>query len=420
MVNPEKGSDRYDIAIIGGGIAGAAVARDAALRGARVVLFEKNTFGSGTSSKSSKLIHGGLRYLEVSWKAFKRGHWLEAWKNFRFVLCSLKEAKILESIAPSIVKPFEILIPIYSSDKRNRFVIIAGTLLYGLLAVCTGKSKAPRILWTRSAVLKQLPLLNPQGLKGGIILHDRITDDERLVQATITSAKKKGADVYEHTRVVRYEYDKKNETYEIKTVSGSQNQVYRARKLVNATGPWVDSTRELGNERGKDLIFPVAGAHLTLKKFLPLSTLLQAEDGRIFFVINIDETSRVGTTERFCPDPDQVRPTDKEVEYLLRSLKHYFPDRNLGKEDILSQEAGVRPLARPDKETDQSEISREHRICVDPSGVIHLLGVKLTDHRRAAQELVDKIIQELALSKPELKRKSSTHLKSLEDGSRDP
>ena len=405
----------YDLGIIGGGIAGAAIARDASLRGATVVLFEKNAFGSGTSSKSSKLIHGGIRYLELSWNALKRANLVEAWKNFRFVFVSLRESRILRRIAPDLVEPLPLIVPIYRSDRRKAWTIYTGAVLYSMLALLAGSVRFPKIYAGKRAALQALPELEPEGLLGAVKIRDHWVDDKALVLATLGSAKKNGALCFENAAVTGYEYDKESNTYLLTAGRGEERRAARVRKLVNASGPWVDKTRALGGEKDRDYILPVAGAHITLPLFLPCSTLLQAEDGRFFFVINHGGIARVGTTERTVTDLDSVTPTEEEVGYLLESLKRYFPAKNFTRKDILSRDAGVRPLSAPVSSHDPNAVSREHEIRVSRSGCIHMVGVKLTDHRRAAEEVMNRLVPLLLPAHPQLRRKTSTHRLPLKE-----
>jgi glycerol-3-phosphate dehydrogenase len=378
-----------DIAIIGGGIAGAAIARDASLRGLSVILFEKNTVGSGTSSKTSRLIHGGIRYLEVAWKSLIRFDVMGAARNFLFVLHSLREARLLEKMAPDLIQRHAILIPVYKSDPHHRMEVYLGAFLYGLLGILTGSKSFPRVLSSASAVLHYLPQLNKEGLQGGVLIFDRLTDDLRLVQKIIASAKKEGANVLEHTEVIGYHNDKKEEIFLIQAKIKGQDTLFGAKKLINASGPWVDQVRECGKERKDNFIQPVAGSHIIVKRLTQTSVLLQAQDSRLLFIISDGEESRIGTTERFNSNPDQVKTTPDEIQYLTQSLLKYFPHMPLGHQDILSTQAGVRPLAFRGHNQNASAISREHEIRVSPSGMINVIGVKLTDHRRAAKEVVD-------------------------------
>lgn len=379
----------FDVAVVGGGIAGAGIARDASLRGLRVVLFEKNTFGSGTSSKSSKLIHGGLRYLDLAWKALLKFDFVEFWKNFLFVLLALRECRILERIAPELVKPIALLIPIYRSAGRSVWPVYFGTLLYSFLGIVTGSFKIPRFFWNSESLLSLIPELAAGDLAGGVMIWDHTTDDLELVKTTMLSAAKSGAKVYEHAAVKSYFYDAERRVYEIKVLRDGREDVFLARKLVNASGPWVDSVRECGGEKTEDFIMPVAGSHVEFKKFIGPSVILQAEDDRLFFVICSESRCRVGTTERVHNDPDRLEATEEEIDYLLRQVNRYFPAVNLTRADVLAADAGIRPLASPGKGKNPHDISREHEIRVSASGVIHVLGVKLTDHRRAAEEVVN-------------------------------
>lgn len=382
----------YDLAIIGGGIAGAGIARDAALRGLSVILLEKNTFGSGTSSKSSKLIHGGIRYLELAWKSCLHGEFSEAWKNFRFVFTSLKESAVLEKIAPDLVKPIELMIPVYKTDDRNVFSIYAGALFYGLLGILSGNLRTPRLLLGPKAVLRELPNLSPKNLAGGVVIWDHWTDDEKLVRTTIESACRAGAEAHEHTCVKGYHVEPADKTYRITLGEEHGKKEIRARKLVNASGPWVDHVRHQNHEKREHMIEPIAGCHVMLKKFTDHSAILRTDDKRIFFVINLGDRARVGTTERFCPYPDKVKALDEEIEYLLCALEKYFPENPFTMDDVLSKDAGVRPLAKPPIGKPAYAIPREHEIRTGENGVLHVLGVKLTDHRRAAEDVMQHLL----------------------------
>jgi len=382
----------YDVALIGGGIAGAAIARDAALRGMRVVLFEKNTFGSGTSSKTSKLIHGGIRYLETSWRALKRGDFAEAGKNFRFVFVALHETHVLARIAPDLIRPLPLIIPIYKEGGRNVWAVRFGALLYGLLALLTGSRHGPQILWTAKAVRARVPGLNPEGLAGGVLIWDHITDDVRLTQTVLRDARQRGVQAYEQTEVKTYRYEAEAQRYAIDVQQKNLTCTFYARVLINAGGPWVDEIRRRGGEPSENLIVPVAGSHIEVPAFMPASVILQAEDNRIFFVIRRGDRARVGTTERIQKNPDDLVTPAEDVTYLLRSLNRYFPDLKMTEKAILDRDTGIRPLARPRHALAPTDISREHEVYVGPAGVRHILGVKLTDHRRAAAQIVDAIV----------------------------
>lgn len=384
-----------DLIVIGGGIAGAGIARDAALRGASVILLEKNTFGSGTSSRSSRLIHGGIRYLEIAWSALCRGDLASSLQNFRFVFSALRECRTLERIAPDLVKPVSLLIPIYASDPRRPASVYAGCYLYYLLALLSGGGHRPKILRGVAAVVRELPQIRQEGLLGAVQIWDRTTHDQKLVERTIESARRTGAVCLEKTEVIGWKREAdKTFTVRVHGPSGSE-QSFQAAVLVNASGPWVDRVRTPLEAGSRPLVSPIAGAHITVPRFLPTSALLQARDKRIFFCINTEEGCRIGTTERVCEDPDRVEATDTEIDYLLDSVAFYFPEKKLTRSDILSRDAGVRPLALPDKSLSAHATSREHLIVRDPSGLVNVVGVKLTDYRRAAEDTVDAILPAL-------------------------
>ena len=398
-----------DLAVIGGGIAGAGIARDAALRGLKVAVLEKDRVAAGTSSRSSGLIHGGVRYLETAWSDLLAGRSAEAWKNFRFVFKSLRESRVLAATAPSLVRPIALVIPFYRGRRgRSRVSIFLGCWLYYLLARLTGPARAPHFFRSADALLSELPGLRREGLLGGVRIWDHLTDDAGLVRAVMRSAVARGAELFEGAPVKAYRYDREKGLFEI-TAGGETPRAVYARRLVDATGPWVDRTRRLGHEWVKDILLPLAGAHLNFKRFTEASVILEARDRRLLFVISSDDRSRVGTTEREYADPDSVEPKPAEIAYLLDALNYYFPDKKFTAADIVSMDAAVRPLARPRHATSATNASREHEIRVGPTGVIHVLGVKLTDHRRAAEELVDSLVPFFRESRPEIKRRTVTH-----------
>lgn len=388
-----SGAD-FDVLIIGGGIAGAAAAKEISSRGLRTALFEKNEFGSATSSKSSKLIHGGLRYLETAWFAMAKGRWGEAWKNFKFVCFSLRESRRLARMFPELIHPIALAAPFYPSKDKNLFLMITGCLFYGVLGKLLAGSRFPNILWSKRAVLKEIPQLLPENLLGGVILYDHTADDRALVEALVRSAAGSGAQMFERAQAVSCV--KSGNSWKLGVSIQGEVKFFTARTIVNASGPWADETRRI-LEPGvhENMIVPVAGSHLEFKRFLDRSMVLEAEDGRIFFVINRNGVSRVGTTERPEPNPENAKVSEEEIEYLLKQLEHFFPGLSLKRKDILHSDCGIRPLAKPEIETRAHEISREHAVRKTSDGLYHLLGVKITDHRRAALDLTAKILQNL-------------------------
>ncbi len=370
-----------------------AIAHESALRGLSVILFEKNTFGSGTSSKSSKLIHGGLRYLEVAWSALCSGHGREFWKNLRFVFLALRETHALAKLWPGLVTEIELLMPIYKNHGRGRLSVFFGTWLYGLLSQISGGKKGTRILSSAKKTLHVEPGLNPKGLLGAVIVQDHTTDDLALVKQIIETAVNCGAQVFEEASVTRYRYFPAAGLFEVEVKIPRKTQVFYTKKVINATGAWVDQVREkAGGIKKSEMIVPIAGAHVEVSPFSNYSAILQAQDKRIFFVINRKDRARIGTTERLETNPDQVAIKEAEIGYLLSAVKKFFPSARLGQTQILSTDAGIRPLAKPARAVAANQISREHEFVFDEDGAVHVLGVKLTDHRRAAKELLNKLI----------------------------
>ncbi|MCG3177183.1 MAG: Aerobic glycerol-3-phosphate dehydrogenase [Candidatus Omnitrophica bacterium] len=381
----------YDLIIVGGGIAGAGVARDAALRGLATLVIDKREWGWATSSRSSRLIHGGIRYLENAWTHARAGRWRQALTELRYVRLALRECRTLERLAPDLVRPIELVIPLYRGGPRRPATVRLGARLYALLAALSGDAKWPRLLRGPRQVSELLPGLRTEGLTGGIIIHDRTTDDRALVRATIGSAVAWGAHALERTELLSVRRGADGLfTVRARLEDGSERS-WACRAVVDATGPWADRTAALGQAGPEPLIEQVAGAHIEITSFTGRSVILEAKDGRVFFMIEQGGRARVGTTERACGDPDGVSATREEIEYLLASLRHYFPERAWGLSEVLSADAGIRPLARSSEGEGPTRMSREHRIITTPDGVTHLTGVKLTDHRRAAEETLDRL-----------------------------
>lgn len=400
-------SNIYDVLIIGGGIAGTAIARDAAMRGLSVILLEKKSCGWATSSRSSRLIHGGIRYLELAWNALLNGNFKEFWRNFLFVFYSLRETVILRRIASEEVKPLTLLAPVYRKEGRGKLEIFAGAALYAILALCCGSIRPVRFLWSKKAVLQVLPSLNPDGLTGGVFFQDHWTDDLKLVQKIASSAQKNGAEIVEQHEVTGFAFDARHQAFAVSVKTPDEQKTVYCRQLVNASGPWLDRTLSLSKAGSPSMLTSIAGAHIMLPAFTEQSMVLQAHDKRILFVLSVEGKVRVGTTERPDDNPDQINATNEEIDYLLQSLRHYFPGYPFHRNEILSSDAGIRPLAKPSRTLSANAISREHVIYENPAGVFHIAGVKLTDHRRAAEDLVNRLV-------PLLKEKTNKTFKQCE------
>lgn len=380
-----------DVAVIGGGIAGAGVARDAAMRGLRVKWFERHTLGSATSGKSSKLIHGGVRYLELAANHFIGCRFREALKDFRFVFTSLRESRTLERLAPDLVRPVPLAIPLYRKASPGPLRIRLGVWAYFVLARLSGPARVPRFV-PASEADSVLPGIRRDGLKGLVILWDRTVDDAGLVRRVAASALSHGAQLHENCEVTAYA--KEGGAYRLRFLSNEVAGDCLVRMVVNASGPWIDRVRARGGAPSDALVDPVGGSHIELGPVLPHSAILRGPDGRVVFALARGARVRVGTTERRGADPEESRPPASDIDYLLEAVTSYFPSLDLSRMSVLSSDCAVRPLAKSGAGA-PSGISREHELHEDKDGTLHLVGVKLTDHRRAAEKTVDALAAKL-------------------------
>lgn len=381
----------YDVIVIGAGINGAGIARDAVMRGLKVLLLDKSDIGSGTTSASTRLIHGGLRYLE---------HY-----EFGLVRESLRERETLLKIAPHLVRPLPITIPIYKHSKRGRMTVRAGMIAYDLLSF--GKSLPRHRMLSRSETLKQSPGLNPEGLLASAVYFDaQIEFAERLVLENVLAARAHGAEVFTYTPVT-------NLIAEGGVVSGvefagedGQNHFASADVVINAAGPWVDRVLERIAVESPRLIGGTKGSHIVVPTFAgaPANAIyLEAQsDRRPFFIIPWNGNYLIGTTDvRFEDDPDEVRSELWEIDYLLAETNLAFPSARLTRARILFTYSGVRPLPRTGDKEEQS-ITRRHFIREHPqlNNLLSIVGGKLTTYRSLAEECVDLIFRKLGRSSP--------------------
>ena len=379
----------FDVIIIGAGINGAGIARDAAMRGLKVLVIEKGEVGSGTSSASTRLIHGGLRYLE---------HF-----EFGLVRESLRERETLLRIAPHLVRPLAITIPIYKQSKRGRLMIRAGMIFYDLLS--WGKALPRHRMLSRAETLERWPGLNPDGLLGSALYYDaQVEFPERLVMENVLSARKFGAEVLTYTRVTNFAVaDGRVSGVEFVSEDG-QKEFAEATVVINAAGPWIDLVLE--PVKSPKLIGGTKGSHLVVPPFLgaPANAIyVEAHsDGRPIFIIPWNEAYLIGTTDvRFEGDPDEVRCEPWEIDYLLSETNLALPDAHLTRDSILYTYSGVRPLPATDDKDEQS-ITRRHFIREHPRlpNLLSIVGGKLTTYRSLAEECVDLIFRKLGKDSP--------------------
>ncbi|MBL7545074.1 MAG: glycerol-3-phosphate dehydrogenase/oxidase [Bdellovibrionaceae bacterium] len=391
------GREMFDLLVIGGGITGAGVARDASSRGMRVAQVEANDFASGTSSRSSKLIHGGIRYLENM--------------EFKLVFEALSERKTLFEIAPHLVHPMRFMIPIFKESRVTFFKMGLGMWLYDLLSLF----QAPEIHKKLAAeqTLSTQKELKSNSLVGSYIYYDAYMDDDRLTIETIRSAAHFGAAVGNYIRVLSIE--KMPDHYQVDVVDEvTQTQIsIRTRQIVSCTGPWTDIFGS-GIEKGwKKKLRPTKGIHIILpRNKLPLhqAIVMGAEkSNRIIFGIPRGDYLIVGTTDTDFPEnPSGVHSDKADIDYLLQVLKSYFPESSIAASDIISSYSGVRPLVKDDSDTPNTT-SREHLIFKDQMGIVHVTGGKYTTYRKMAEDAVLEVIKDLPYEKRYEYKNSRTH-----------
>lgn len=383
---------QFDVFIIGAGINGAGIARDAARRGLKVLIVDKGDVGGGTSSWSTRLIHGGLRYLE---------HF-----EFGLVRESLRERETLLRIAPHLVKPLPITIPIYKQSKRGPLTIRAGMIVYDLLS--SEKSLPRHRMLSRPDTLSRSPGLNPEGLLGSALYHDaQVEFAERLVWENVLAARDFGAEVVTYARVTKLLAERgKVSGVEFVSEDGT-SRFARANVVINAAGPWVDQLLKQTPGDSPRLIGGTKGSHIIVSSFsgAPASAIyLEAQsDRRPFFIIPWNGNYLIGTTDvRFEDDPDEVRSELWEIDYLLTETNRAFPEAQLTRDQIRFTYSGVRPLPRTNEKDEQS-ITRKHFIREHPQlkNLLSIVGGKLTTYRSLAQECVDLVFSKLGKHSPE-------------------
>jgi len=378
-------AEPMDVLIIGGGITGAGIARDAALRGVRVALVDKSDVAGGTSSRSSRLIHGGLRYLEHG--------------DLRLVFEASRERRILLRIAPHLVRPLPFLFPAYRGARVPPWKLRAGLWLYDLLAAFRNVH-AHRWLGAKRVRAVE-PGLRDKDLAGAGLYYDAQTDDARLALATLRSAAAAGALIASYTEVLALaKPDGRVAGASVRDVLTGRRLELRARVVVNATGPWVDAVRHLDEPAAAPLLRLSKGAHVAVPRArignTHAVTLTSPLDGRVMFVLPWGDVSYIGTTETEEPvTPERARATGDDAVYLLRSANAFFPRARLAPHDVVSTWAGLRPLLAPDRSRSAGAVSREHRIVESASGLISIAGGKLTTYRVMGRDVMDRVATRL-------------------------
>ncbi|QPT00571.1 glycerol-3-phosphate dehydrogenase/oxidase [Staphylococcus equorum] len=385
QIKKELKNDAYDVVIIGGGITGAGIALDASNRGMKVALVEMQDFAQGTSSRSTKLVHGGLRYL----KQLQVG----------VVAETGRERAIVYENGPHVTTPERMLLPLHKGGSMGKFTTSIGLGVYDRLA---GVKKAERkTMLNAKETLAKEPLVKKAGLKAGGSYVEYRTDDARLTIEVMKRAEEKGATIINHTKSVHFTYDSNETVNGIQVEDQISNETYpiKAKKVINASGPWVDEVRSGDYARNNKELRLTKGVHVVIdqSKF-PLGQAVYFDtenDGRMIFAIPREGKAYVGTTDTFY---DNVKTSplvnQEDRDYLIEAIKYMFPDVNVSDEDIESSWAGVRPLILEEGK-DPSEISRKDEVWEGKSGLLTIAGGKLTGYRHMAVEIVDLLAKRL-------------------------
>ena len=375
----------FDVLIIGGGVTGASAAREAALRGLSTVLVEKNDFASGTSSRSTKLIHGGVRYLQSY--------------EFKLVREACSERERMLRLAPHLsnVRPF--IYVLYQGYPESMALLNAGLTIYDLFSGSPLKRRH-RML-NAQKLLEAEPHLNPNGLLGGGWYYDFLTDDARFTLDTLKGAWEAGALLGNYLEVVGFVQEGGRITgVELRDRLSGQEGVMRARQVVNSAGPWVDRVRFLEKGEQKRMLRPTKGIHIVLlKRDFPLNHavfLRSPRDQRVVWPIPAldEELVYIGTTDTdYDGSLDEVTASEQDVAYLLEVANHTIPDAKLGFEHVIGTWAGLRPLVKPEGEMAASSVSREHQIFNSPGGLLNIAGGKLTTARVMGKQVIQAAIR---------------------------
>ncbi len=374
-------SESFDLLVIGGGITGAGVALDAATRGLKVALVEKEDFAFGTSSRSTKLIHGGLRYLKQL--------------EFGLVKEVGSERAVVHQLAPHLVVPEKMLLPLYEKRGFGSLLTSFGLKLYDWLAGVRPEDQ--RKMLTKSQTFKAEPLLNPQDINGGALYAEYRTDDARLTTEIIKTSYRKGALPINYLRVTKLVYlDGRVAGVQVKDEVEQREFNINASMVVNAAGPWVDELREMNESKTGKYLHLTKGVHIVIKRDkLPVrqSIYFDVGDGRMIFAIPRDRTTYVGTTDtNYTGNKDHVYATHEDVAYLLKAINATFIGVHIQLADIESSWAGLRPLIHEEGKS-ASELSRKDEIFESPTGLISIAGGKLTGYRKMAERVVNLVAE---------------------------
>ncbi len=367
----------WDLVIIGGGATGIGCAVDAASRGYEVLLLEQSDFGKGTSSRSTKLVHGGVRYLEQG--------------NISLVMEALKERGILRHNAPHLVEELAFIVPNYEWWEMPFYGV--GLKIYNLLSGKYGFGKSQ--ILSKKETLKRLPTIKKEGLRGGVIYFDGQFDDTRLLINLAQTAAQQSAALLNYARVFQLIKDADGLINGVNFSDEETGQLHqvKAKAVINATGAFCDSVRKFSDKKSKPIIAPSQGIHLTFdRSFLPTDNAIMiphTSDGRVLFAIPWHQYTIVGTTDTPIEKIDlEPKALDREIEFVLTTAGEYL-HKPPTKDDILSVFAGIRPLVKSGEAKNTSSLSRDHTIEIDHAGLVTITGGKWTTYRQMAEDCIN-------------------------------
>tara|TARA_R110002049_G_scaffold207188_2_gene377693 strand:- start:21724 stop:23292 length:1569 start_codon:yes stop_codon:yes gene_type:complete len=382
LIQQLEQQSNWDVIIIGGGATGLGIALDSSSRGYKTLLLEQVDFAKGTSSRSTKLVHGGVRYL--------------AQGNVDLVKEALYERGLMLKNASHLVGNQSFVIPNY--NWWDNFFYTVGLKIYDFLAGKLSFGKSLRI--SKKETVARLKTIKSEHLKGGVVYHDGQFDDARLAVNIAQSAIEQGAIVLNHFKVEKLLKNDMGSVDGVVAVDAETNKLYalKSKAVINATGVFTDEVLKMDDATAKNRIRPSQGVHLVLdKSFLPGEDAImipKTDDGRVLFLVPWHNRVVVGTTDTLLDSHSlEPKPLDKEIDFILTTANRYLT-KNVSKKDVLSIFAGLRPLAAPkDKSEKTKEISRSHKIIVSDSGLITITGGKWTTYRRMAQDTINKTIE---------------------------
>jgi glycerol-3-phosphate dehydrogenase len=398
--------DGVDLLVIGGGISGAGVLRDAASRGLRAFLVERSDFASGTSSRSSKMIHGGLRYLA-------HGH-LGVTRE------ACRERDLLARLNPNLVRPLPFLFPAWEGGKITPWQVRAALWVYAALANFRPESRFRMLRLDEVASYSRDVRL--EGMRAAGLYHDAQVDDARLVIEALKSARRLGAEAANHVEAIellRAGGDGRVAGARVRDRLEGRTLVVHAAVVVNAAGPGIERVRGLDARADVEQLRPAKGVHLAIPRervHAQGAVAFEASDGRHLFLCPFDDVMMIGTTDSFTDEIDEPVVTIEEVHYLLAAANGAFPSAGLTTNDIRSVWAGVRPLVAPeDAAAPPSDVSREHEVSDSPSGLVSLAGGKLTTFRAMGELVVDRVLRRLPPERRRAAGPSRTRMLPLRD-----